>query len=122
MESRVLDEFPRLRIIISHGGGNVPYQSARYRALSIMNQWEPFEAFVKRLYFDTLTHSPEALRFMLDMMGSERVVLGTDHPFDVRDPLPRNHLERAGVTAEERTQVEQLSARQWLHGSVGGGR
>jgi 4-oxalmesaconate hydratase len=52
LESRVFKDFPTLKLVISHGGGNVPYQAARYRALCLMNKWEPFEEFVKRLYFD----------------------------------------------------------------------
>ena len=40
LESRVFKDFPTLKLVITHGGGNVPYQEARYRALCLMNKWE----------------------------------------------------------------------------------
>jgi 4-oxalmesaconate hydratase len=78
LESRVLKDFPRLRVIISHGGGNVPYQAARYRALSLMNKWEPFEDFVKRLYFDTTVYSQDAMELLLQVAGVDNVLFASE--------------------------------------------
>jgi 4-oxalmesaconate hydratase len=78
MESRVLKDFPKLRIIISHGGGNVPYQEARYRALSLMNKWEPFEEFIKRLYFDTTVYSQEAMELLIKVAGVDNVLFASE--------------------------------------------
>ena len=64
LESRVFKDFPTLQLVIPHGGGNVPYQAARYRALCIMNKWEPFEEFVRRLYFDTTVYSQDAMELL----------------------------------------------------------
>jgi 4-oxalmesaconate hydratase len=76
--SRVLKDFPRLRLIISHGGGNVPYQSARYRALAIMNKWEPFEEFVKRLYFDTTVYNQDAMEMLIKVVGVDNVLFASE--------------------------------------------
>ena len=78
MESRVFRDFPRLRIILPHGGGNVPFQAARYRALSLMNKWEPFEEFVKRLYFDTTVYSQEAMELLVKVVGIDNVIYASE--------------------------------------------
>jgi len=78
MESRVFHDFPRLRIVISHGGGNIPYQEARYRALCIMNKWEPFEAFIKRLYFDTTVYGPEAMEMLIKVVGVDNIIFASE--------------------------------------------
>lgn len=78
MESRVLKDFPKLRVIISHGGGNVPYQAARYRALCIMNKWEPFDEFIRRLYFDTTVYNQEAMELLLKVVGVDNVLFASE--------------------------------------------
>ena len=78
MDSRVFQDFPRLRFIMPHGGGNVPYQAARYRALAIMNKWEPFETFVKRFYFDTTVYSPDAMEMLVKVVGVDNIVFASE--------------------------------------------
>ncbi len=78
MESRVLADFPKLSIVISHGGGNVPYQAARYRALCLMNKWEPFDEFIKRLYFDTTVYNQEAMELLLKVVGVDNVLFASE--------------------------------------------
>ena len=78
MESRVFLDFPRLRIILPHGGGNVPYQAARYRALSIMNKWEPFDDFIKHVYFDTTVYSQEAMELLIKVVGVDNVMFASE--------------------------------------------
>jgi 4-oxalmesaconate hydratase len=78
MESRVFQDFPRLRLIITHGGGNLAYQAARYRALCIMNKWEPFETFVRRLAFDSTLYSPEAMELLVKVVGVDNVLFASE--------------------------------------------
>lgn len=78
MESRVMKDFPKLRVIISHGGGNVPYQAARYRALCIMNKWEPFEDFIRRLYFDTTVYNQEAMELLIKVVGVDNILFASE--------------------------------------------
>jgi 4-oxalmesaconate hydratase len=78
MESHVLQDFPRLRIVLPHGGGNVPYQAARYRALSLMNKWEPFDDFVTRLYFDTTVYSQDAMELLIRVVGVDNVIFASE--------------------------------------------
>jgi 4-oxalmesaconate hydratase len=89
LESRVFKDFPTLKIVISHGGGNVPYQAARYRALCLMNKWEPFEEFIKRLYFDTTVYNQEAMNLLVKVAGVGNVMFASEMLGGVttKDPL-----------------------------------
>ena len=78
LESRVFQDFPRLKLILTHGGGNVPFQEARYRALCLMNKWEPFEAFLKRLYFDTTVYSQEAMQMLIQVVGPDNILFASE--------------------------------------------
>jgi 4-oxalmesaconate hydratase len=78
LESRVFKDFPTLKLVISHGGGNVPYQAARYRALCLMNKWEPFEQFIRRLYFDTTVYNNEAMELLIKVAGVDNVMFASE--------------------------------------------
>ena len=89
LESRVFEDFPTLKLVISHGGGNVPYQAARYRALCLMNKWTPFEEFVRRLYFDTTVYNEQAMQLLVTVAGVDNVMFASEMLGGVttRDPL-----------------------------------
>lgn len=78
MESRVFRDFPKLRIVMPHGGGNIPYQAARYRALAILNKWEPFDEFVKRIYFDTTVYSQDAMELLITVVGAGNIIFASE--------------------------------------------
>lgn len=89
MESRVFQDFPALRIVMPHGGGTVPYQAARYRALAILNKWEPFEDFVKRFYFDTTVYSQDAMELLIKVVGVDNLVFASEMLGGVNTTDPR---------------------------------
>lgn len=86
--SGTLDELPGLRLLLVHGGGHLPYQVGRLdhghrvRPEAALPQ-QPPSAYLRRFWFDTLTHDADATRFLVDKVGDDRVVLGTDDPFDM---------------------------------------
>lgn len=98
MFSGALDELPRLKLVLAHGGGFVPYQIGRFvhghkvRPETRANTASSAKELLKRLYFDTITHDPQALRYLVELVGVERIVLGTDSPFDMGDETPRATL------------------------------
>jgi aminocarboxymuconate-semialdehyde decarboxylase len=98
MFSGTLDALPQLKVVLAHGGGFVPYQIGRFvhghkvRPETRAHTASSAKALLKRFYFDTLTHDPQALRYLVDLVGAERVVLGTDAPFDMGDEEPRRTL------------------------------
>jgi aminocarboxymuconate-semialdehyde decarboxylase len=102
----VLERHPRLKICLTHGGGFLPYQIGRqdrgFRAKSGVTAGHLEAApssFLQRFYYDTVVHSGEALRFLTERVGAERVVLGSDYPFPMGDPEPVATVRRAGLDA-----------------------
>ncbi len=100
----VLEKYPSLKICLVHGGGALPFIIGRVsQGHSTMEVCRtipisPREYF-RRFYFDTLVLDPAALRLLYEAAGAERLVLGTDYPYDntgERDPV--GALERAGLT------------------------
>lgn len=127
--SGMLDRLPDLRVCFLHGGGAAPFLWGRWE-----KGWEvrpearqeisrPPHEYLSELYCDSLTHSVEALAFLVRVAGADRVVLGTDTPFDVREPDPRGRLAAVpGITDSQRDQIERRSPFTWLYGNVPAGR
>lgn len=99
----VLDRFPDLRICVVHGGGFLPYQSGRFEAIA-PGERQPAAA-LRRLHFDSLTHSPDALSLLVGFAGSDRVLLGSDYPFPTGDAEAVRTVERARLTPADRAAV-----------------
>jgi 4-oxalmesaconate hydratase len=80
-ESRVFEDFPSLKIVVSHGGGAIPYQMGRFRAWRFRTSGcEDWDVSVSRLYYDTCNYSKEALELLFNVMGPERCLFGTELP------------------------------------------
>jgi len=90
----VLEKFPRLKLIFAHGGGNIPYIRGRiehgYQVVPECHKAipKPPSEYLKLMYFDTITHSAPALSYLIDTIGADRVMLGSDYPFPMGDPDP----------------------------------
>jgi aminocarboxymuconate-semialdehyde decarboxylase len=90
----VLDRFPSLRVCLPHAGGALPYLLGRLdRGHSVRPECRhlprPPSAYVDRFFFDTIAHSPDALRYLIGLVGADRVMLGSDYCFDMgyEDPV-----------------------------------
>jgi len=98
MFSGALDELPRLKMLLAHGGGFAPYQVGRFvhghkvRPETRAHTGSSAKELLKRFYFDTITHEPQALRYLIELVGAARIVVGTDSPFDMGDENPRATL------------------------------
>jgi aminocarboxymuconate-semialdehyde decarboxylase len=102
----VLDELAGLRLVLLHGGGYLPYQIGRldhgYRVRPEPTGCQhPPSAYLRRFWYDTITHAPRPLRFLLDSVGADRVVYGTDFPFDMAAGSPADQLSGVVAPAEE---------------------
>lgn len=89
--SGLLDRFPSIRLLLVHAGGFLPYQLGRLdHGWNVRDEPKrmidrrPSE-FIDRFFFDTITHGDSALRWLIEFVGSDKVVLGTDLPFDMAD-------------------------------------
>jgi aminocarboxymuconate-semialdehyde decarboxylase len=103
----VVDRHPDVRWVFVHGGGFAPYQVGRWdhafhrdaRGASALVRTAPRE-LLRTLWFDTVVHAPDALRHLLGVVGPDRVVLGSDHPFEMGDADPLGTV-RAAVQSED---------------------
>lgn len=99
----VLERFPRLRIILSHGGGALPHligrlrQGFRVRPECQERAHDPIAA-LKRLYYDTVVFDATVLRHVVELVGAEQVVLGTDYPFDMSEDDPVGFVRGSGLS------------------------
>jgi aminocarboxymuconate-semialdehyde decarboxylase len=85
-----LDKFPTLEILLAHAGGAFPIVAGRVEhglARSNITLPRPFMEYVRRFHYDTIAYYPETLRFLIDLVGADRVVIGTDYfaRMDVED-------------------------------------
>jgi predicted TIM-barrel fold metal-dependent hydrolase len=79
--STVLEDFPTLKIIVSHGGGAIPYQLGRFEANSLRNpKGRRFSEGMKKLYYDTVLYTEAALKFLIETVGPERCLFGAECP------------------------------------------
>jgi aminocarboxymuconate-semialdehyde decarboxylase len=85
----VLDRHPKLEVCLPHAGGALPYlvgrlthgQAVRPETRGVARR--PFERYLRRFTYDTITHSPPLLKFLIDTVGADRVMLGSDYCFDM---------------------------------------
>jgi OH-DDVA meta-cleavage compound hydrolase len=86
--SSVFKDFPSLKIVVSHGGGAVPYQYGRFRTNSIRRGPEPLRDSLRRLWFDTVLYSSDAMELLIKTVGADRCLFGTERPGvgTVKDP------------------------------------
>lgn len=108
----ILDACPDLKVCIAHGGGPACFAMGRLdrgwhaRSYARPASAQPPSAYQRRLYYDTVTGHEPALRFLLDQVGADRVVLGSDWPFVSWDPSPVAWIQgMASLTAEEKAQI-----------------
>jgi len=107
--SGVLDRFPRLTFVLSHGGGAFPYLAGRFdimharmdRKLQADVAEQTPSDYAARFAYDTILHGPKPLRFLAELVGIDRLMLGSDYSFPPADLNPLRSLQVAGFTAAE---------------------
>jgi len=109
--SGLFEELPDLKLILLHGGGYQPFYTARAD-----HTWEvrpetrvsipdhPPSYYMKKLYYDTMVFQPQYLKILIDIVGSDRVMLGTDYPFDMGETDPNGLIGAVeGITEDQKT-------------------
>ncbi len=122
--SGVMDAYPRLNILLAHGGGALPYIHGRldrgFKQRPEINKFisRPPTEYLKLFYFDTITHDPEVLRNLVDLVGADHVLLGSDYPFDMGNEKPADLVRAAGLGADAEAKILGATAMQMLHWEV----
>lgn len=109
--SGVMEAHPRLRVLLAHGGGAIlslrgrlrhahgfqPQAKARLR--------EAPDESLRRFYYDSVTHDPSVLRDLVDFAGADRVLLGSDYPFDMGVERPAGIVRALGLPAADEEKI-----------------
>jgi aminocarboxymuconate-semialdehyde decarboxylase len=121
--SGVLDRFPGLTLVLSHGGGAFPYLMGRFDIMHARMDRiaqgdaaaKPPSAYARLMAYDSIVHAPKPLRFLADSVGLDRVVLGTDYSFPPADLDPLASLEDAGFSAADIAAVADANPRRFFN-------
>jgi aminocarboxymuconate-semialdehyde decarboxylase len=122
----VLERLPSLRIAFAHGGGAFPATIGRIARgfdvrpdlCAVSNDVSPRE-YLRRIYFDSLVHDPLMLRYLVDLMGPDRIALGSDYPFPLGEAQPGKLIDSCGFPEETRARLLHGTALEWLGISAG---
>lgn len=112
----VLERFPRLKFLLAHAGGFLPYTWGRLdRGYRIQDSSTAKIAkapgeYLKLFYFDTITHSAMALEYLVANFGADHVLLGSDYPYDMGDPEPLETLRATNIGAKPMAQIAGANA------------
>jgi aminocarboxymuconate-semialdehyde decarboxylase len=109
----VFDRFPRLRLVLVHGGGFLPYQTGRLdREFGGKDGKLPSD-YVKRFYYDTVFMSTPALQLLFSLVGTGQVMIGSDYaagPVERSGAKLTEALDATGISAAARTSVVRATA------------
>ena len=119
----VLDRHPKLKFLLVHGGGFLPYQAGRWehgwrvRQEPKKNLKSAPKNIVGRFLYDTVCHSRASLEFLIAQAGSERVLLGSDYPFDMGMLDCVRDVRALSIPPAERDSILGKHAQAMLQGS-----
>jgi aminocarboxymuconate-semialdehyde decarboxylase len=109
--SGVMEAYPRLKILLAHGGGTLPFIHGRldrgFKQRPEINKAisKPPTEYLKQFYFDTITHDATVLRGLVDLVGADHVLLGSDYPFDMGNEKPADLVRAAGFDSETEAKI-----------------
>ena len=112
----VLDRHPALKVYVAHGGGFIPYQLGRMelnnRRLKDRLNRRPFRDYLPHFYFDPLIHSPVMRRALIDDMGADQIMYGSN--FDGSDAISEDMTAGLGLSEEDREKIRSGNAMRTL--------
>lgn len=119
--SGLLAKLPKLRIAFAHGGGAFPAAigriahgfAARPDLVAVDHDVNPRE-YLSRIYYDSLVHDADILRFFVQQVGAARIALGTDYPFPLGEAVPGALIESCGFDAKTNERLLHGTALEWL--------
>jgi aminocarboxymuconate-semialdehyde decarboxylase len=108
--SGVMEKFPRLKICFAHGGGSFPYILPR-----LDKGWEvwphlrlttyPPSYYAKNFYFDSLNYDPLNIKYLIDRFGLEKIIMGSDYPFLLREMPPGSVIDKIEFLTDEQKKL-----------------
>jgi aminocarboxymuconate-semialdehyde decarboxylase len=117
----MFEKYPNVRLCLSHGGGLLAFNIWRldhsYNLRPDLKKIIPQKPsdYLKKLYFDSIVHSAAALQYLIQVVGADRVVMGTDYPMAMGDFEPVRKINSLNLTGQERSQVLGANAARALN-------
>jgi aminocarboxymuconate-semialdehyde decarboxylase len=117
----VLEQFPKLRIAFAHGGGSFPITIGRIEhgfnvrpdLCAVDNPVNP-RNYLGRFWIDSLVHDKAALQYILDLIGSDKICLGTDYPFPLGELEPGKLIETMQLEQSITEKLLYRNGMDWL--------
>ncbi len=117
----VFEKFTNLRVAFAHGGGSFPFTLGRIEhgfesrpdLCAIDNKKAPSK-YLGHFYLDSLVHDEKALRYLLDLVGPEKICLGTDYPFPLGEQSPGALIKKVASEKSNQEWLYHRSALNWL--------
>ncbi|NNM16542.1 MAG: amidohydrolase [Bacteroidia bacterium] len=118
----VFERLPNLRVAFAHGGGSFPGTIARIEhgyncrpdLVAKDNPHNPRE-YLGKFYLDSLVHDSTMLNYIIDLVGADKIALGTDYPFPLGEQLPGKLIESMSLSDTVKAQLLGESALNWLN-------
>lgn len=108
----VMERYPTLRILLAHGGGYLPAYSGRidhvWGAREDARQFvpNPPTTYLKKMWLDTVVFTPHQLKYLIEQYGTDKIVMGTDYPYDMGDYDPVGLVDAVeGLGAADKTAI-----------------
>ena len=117
----VFERLPNLKVAFAHGGGSFPATIGRIEhgfnvrpdLCAIDNNVNPRD-YLGNFYLDSLVHEPKMLDFIVDMMGEDKICLGTDYPFPLGELEPGKLINEMNYTNAKKSKMLAENALNWL--------
>jgi len=109
--SGVMETYPKLKVMLAHGGGALPHLHGRldrgFKQRPEINKIikKPPIEYLKQFYFDTITHDATILKSLVDLVGAEHVMLGSDYPFDMGNENPADLVRVANLGGDAEKKI-----------------
>lgn len=122
--SGLLERMPDLKILAVHGGGYLPAYAGRIdhawgaRKDSNAGLPKPPTEYLRKIYFDSVVFTPHQLEYLVKVYGADKIVMGTDYPYDMADYDPVEHIVSTPLSEEDAAKVGGLTAARLLGISV----
>lgn len=119
----VFEKFPKLRVLFAHGGGSFPYTLGRIEhgfdvrndLVAIDNAISP-KKYLGKFWVDSLVHDKNAFKFLLDIIGEDKICLGSDYPFPLGEHQPGRLIEKMKLNKKVENKLLYKNAVDWLTG------
>jgi len=108
----IFDKYPKLRVMFAHGGGSFPFTIGRVSHgwhcrpdLCDVNKIQDPRDYVGRFWVDGITHDIDALKFLIQTIGVDKIAYGTDYPFPLGDLEHGKFIEESDLSDEVKAQL-----------------